>query len=101
LDQGYSHCFAHYVTSNLDFAMKPGVMCCVAKAWSAKFKLGNQGATTQWDSDGPNGPNSVSNSESVLVDWWSMGDNWSIYIDGKNLNGKTRRNRFGSSCQSC
>jgi hypothetical protein len=24
----------------------------------------------------------------VLIDWWSTGDNWSMYKGGKNLNGK-------------
>jgi hypothetical protein len=85
----HSLCFGHYIATNYDFPMRPGVVCCTAKACCAKFKLGNQGATTRWDSDGPNGPNSVPNSESVLVDWWSMGDNWSMYKGGRNVNGKT------------
>jgi hypothetical protein len=71
-------CFQHHVVTNLDFTMQSGVVCCAAKACCAKFKLGNQDASTCWDSDGPNGPNSVPNSESLLVDCWSMGDNWSM-----------------------
>jgi hypothetical protein len=85
----HSLCFGHYVATNYDFPMRPGVVCCAAKQCCAKFKLGNQGASTRWDSDGPNGPNSVPNSESVLVDWWSTGENWSMYKGGRNINGKT------------
>ena len=53
------------------------------------MKVGNQGATTRWDADGPNGPNTLPNSESVVLDWWTTGDNWSFYKGGKNANGKT------------
>jgi hypothetical protein len=42
----HSLCFAHYVATNVDFPMKPSVVYCAAKACCAKFKLGNQGATT-------------------------------------------------------
>jgi hypothetical protein len=51
--------------------------------------VGNQGAPTCWDSDGPNGPNTVPNSETVLIDWWTTGDNWCVYRGEKNISGKT------------
>jgi hypothetical protein len=46
--------------------------CCATKACCAKFRVGNQGPTTHWDSDGPNGANTVPNSETVLIDWWTI-----------------------------
>ena len=42
----HSLCFGHYVATNYDFPMRPGVVCCAAKQCCAKFKLGNQGAST-------------------------------------------------------
>jgi hypothetical protein len=65
------------------------VFCCATKACCAKFRVGNQGPTTRWDSDGTNGPNTVRNSETILLDWWTTGDNWSKYRGGKGDNGKT------------
>jgi hypothetical protein len=59
------------------------------KACCSKFCVGNMGPTTRWDSDGPNGPNAVPNSESVVLDWWTTGDIWSIYKGGKTVSGKT------------
>ena len=53
------------------------------------MKVGNQGPSTRWDADGPNGPNTLPNSESIVLDWWTTGDNWSIYRGGKLSNGKT------------
>jgi hypothetical protein len=31
----------------------------------------------------------VPNSESVVLDWWTKGDNWSIKKGGKTVSGKT------------
>jgi hypothetical protein len=82
-------CFHHYLgVSQFDFAVRPDVFCCATKACCAKFQVGNQGPTTCWDSDGPNGANTVPNSETVLIDWWTTGDNWAVYRSGKNSNGK-------------
>ena len=77
-------CFHHYLQqSSFDFDLRDDVFCCETKACCSKFHVGNQGPTTRWDSDGPNGPNTVPNSESVVLDWWTTGDNWSIYKGGK------------------
>jgi hypothetical protein len=53
------------------------------------MKVGNQGASTRWDADGPNGLNTQPNSESVVLDWWTTGNNWSVYCGGKLASGKT------------
>ncbi len=47
------------------------------------FILENQGQPTRWNSDSPNKPNTVSNSESIVMGWLTNGDNWSIYKGGK------------------
>jgi len=69
--------------------VRDDVFCCATKACCSKFRVGNQGAPTCWDSDGPNGPNTVPNSETVLIDWWTTGDNWCVYRGEKNISGKT------------
>jgi hypothetical protein len=69
--------------------VREDVFCCATKACCSKFRVGNQGPTTRWDSDGPNGLNTAPNSETILVDWWTTGDNWSVYRGGKKGNGKT------------
>jgi hypothetical protein len=69
-------CFHHYITqASFDFEVIDDVFCCATKACCSKFRVGNQGSSTCWDSDGPNGPNTVPNSETVLIDWWMTGDN--------------------------
>jgi hypothetical protein len=69
-------CFHHYMTqASFDFEVIDDVFFCATKACCSKFRVGNQGSSTCWDSDGPNGPNTVPNSETVLIDWWMTGDN--------------------------
>ena len=86
----HAACFQHYLSqANFNFEVRTDVFCCATKACCTKFRVGNQGPTTRWDSDGPNGPNTVPNSETVLLDWWTTGDNWSKYRGGKGDNGKT------------
>jgi hypothetical protein len=86
----YAACFHHYLQqSSFDFDIREDVFCCATKACCSKFCVGNTGPTKRWDSDGPNGPNTVPNSESVVLDWLTTGDNWSIYKGGKTVSGKT------------
>ncbi len=65
------------------------MFCYATKACCSKLRVGNHGPSTRWDLDGPDGPNTVPNSETVLIDWWTTGDNWAVYRGGKNSNGKT------------
>ncbi len=87
----YATCFHHYLHQrSFNFEVRDGVFCCAMKACCSKLRVGNQGPTTRWDSDGPNGPNTALNSELFLTDWWTTGDNWCVYHGGKNnVNGKT------------
>ncbi len=60
-------CFHHCISqASFVFEVRDDVFCCATKACCSKFRVGNQGASTCWDSDGPNGPNTVPNSETVL-----------------------------------
>jgi hypothetical protein len=61
------------------------------------MKVGNQGETTRWDEDRPNGPNALPNVESVVLNWWTTGDNWSFYKVGKQTNEKTRTTKKEST----
>jgi hypothetical protein len=86
----HTTCFHHYLRqSSFDIEVREDVFCCAMKACCSKFRVGNQGPTTRWASDGPNGPNAAPNSETILVDWWTTGDNWCVYGGGKKGNGKT------------
>lgn len=53
-----------------------------------KFYVRNRGLNTLWDLDDPNRPNSVHNSETMLLDWGTTGDNWSQCHGGKGANRK-------------
>jgi hypothetical protein len=84
----YVACFHYYLSqAKLNFDVHTDVFCCAAKTCCTKLRVGNQGSATRCDSDGPNGLNTVLNSEMVLLDWWTMGDNWSKYRGGKGDNG--------------
>jgi hypothetical protein len=92
----HAACFHHYLQqSSFDFDLRDDVFTCATKACCSKFRVGNQGPTTRWDSDGPNGPNTVPNSQSVVLDWWTTGDNWSIYRGEKKVYGKTLEQKKG------
>ncbi len=54
-----------------------------------KFYVRNRGLNTLWESDDPNRPNSVPDSETMLLDWRTTGDNWSQCHGGKGANRKT------------
>jgi hypothetical protein len=58
----HASCFHHYIgQSSFNFDVRPEFFYCATKACCAKFWVGNQGPTTRWDSDGPNGANTVPN----------------------------------------
>jgi hypothetical protein len=83
----HAACFHHYLSkAKFNFEVHTDVFCCATKACCTKFCVGNKGSATCWDSDGPNGSNTIPSSE---TDWWTMGDNWSKYHGGKGVNGKT------------
>jgi hypothetical protein len=63
--------FQHYLSqAKFNFEVHTDVFCCATKACCTKFSVGNQGPTTHLDSDGPNGPNTIPNSETVSLDSW-------------------------------
>ena len=85
-------CFRHFLAfgnkgSRLDFDVKPNVVCCATVRCAKKFK--EVFDRVRWDSDGPNGPNTEPNSISILLDWWTTGNNYILYRGGKTESGKT------------
>ncbi len=52
---------------------------------------------TCWDLHSLNGPNTIHNSNVLLLDRWTMGDNWSRYRGGKGDNGKTGVTKKGKT----
>jgi hypothetical protein len=41
------------------------------------------------DEDCPNGPNTLPNSQSIILDWWTEGMNYQLFCSGKDDNSKT------------
>jgi hypothetical protein len=41
----------------------------------------------------PNKPNSLPNSQSIILDWWTDGINYHLFRGGKDENGKTGGNK--------
>jgi hypothetical protein len=86
----HAACFQHnWSQAKFNFEVHTDVFCCATKVCCTKFHVGNQGPTTHWDSDDPNGQNTIPNSKTVLFDRWATGDNWLKYRGGKGDNGKT------------
>jgi hypothetical protein len=62
-------CFEHFLTiANLPFQVKTDIICCATVRCCSKFKQ-QSGDHIRWDSDGPNGPNTTPNSQSIILDW--------------------------------
>ncbi len=45
------------------------------------------------DSDGPNGANTTSNSQSIILEWWITGNNYHFFCGSKDEGGKTSGNK--------
>jgi hypothetical protein len=74
--------------SKLTFGLKEGVICCATVRCCTKF-MSSGAERTRWDSDGPNGPDTLPNSQSILLDWWTNGENYHLYRGGTDCDGKT------------
>ncbi len=88
----YPLCFKHFLAfgnkgSKLDFEVKPNAVCCATVRCAKKIK--DVMDRIWWDSHGPNGPNMEPNSMSILLDWWTTGNNYLLYCGGKTESGKT------------
>ncbi len=86
-------CFEHFLSiSNLQFKVKTDVICCATVRCCSKFKQ-QSGDRIRWDSDGPNGVNTTPNSQSIILDWWTTGNNYHLFHGGKDDGGKTSGNK--------
>lgn len=95
-------CFHHYLsTSKFNFKVWDDFFCCATKACCSEFWVGSQGPTTGWDLDGTDGPNTAPNSETVLLDWLTTGENWSLNHGGKGSNSKTGVTKKKNRCGRC
>jgi hypothetical protein len=75
----HAACFQHYLfQANFNFEVCTDAFYCATKACCTKFHVINQGTTTHWDLGGPDGPSTIPKGKTVLLDWWMMGDNWSM-----------------------
>lgn len=55
-------------------------------------KVSQQAKPPNWDIDGPNGPDDPVNSQSVLLDWWTTGNNYDVFRGGRaNVTGATKK----------
>ena len=73
--------------------LPPVVFSCGTKVHYLKVQKSNQVldlARIRWDADGPNGPDTVSNSLSVLLAWWQTEGNYNQYHGSKKQAGKTK-----------
>jgi len=92
-------CFEHFWrVTPLKFEVADDVVCCATVRCCSKFKKQALDCI-QWDADGPNGPNSLPNSQSIILDWWTDGINYHLFRGGKDENGKTGGNKKSSVWQ--
>jgi hypothetical protein len=92
-------CFEHFLrVTPLQFEVADDVVCCATVRCYLKFKK-QALERIRWDADGPNGPNSLPNSQSIIVDWWTDGINYHLFCGGKDENGKTGGNKKSSVWQ--
>jgi hypothetical protein len=92
-------CFEHFlkvITSKFEVA--DDVVCCATVRCCSKIKK-QALECIRWDADGPNGPNSLPNSQSIILDWWTDGINYHLFRGGKDRNGKTSGNKKSSVWQ--
>jgi hypothetical protein len=76
-------------SKSLKFEVKAGVMCCAMVQCCSEFK--STGAEhIMWDSDEPNRPNTLTSSQSVILDSWTTGMNYHLYRGVVDSDGKTR-----------
>jgi hypothetical protein len=82
-------CFEHFLyITELQFKVEPDIVCCATVRCCSKFKQ-QLSDWICWDADGPNGPNTLPNSQLAILDWWMNGNNYHLFRGGKNVNGKT------------
>jgi hypothetical protein len=94
-------CFKHFLSvSTLQFQVKTDLICCATVRHCSKFKQ-QSGDRIRWDSDGPNGANTTPNSQSIILDWWTTGNNYHLFRGSKDKGGKNQvieRIMYGRCC---
>ena len=86
-------CLQDYLLKLVLDPLPPGVFSCGTKVHYLKVQKTNQvldPAGTRWNADGPSGPDTVPNSLSVLLSWWTTEGNYNQYRGGKNQAGKSK-----------